>query len=174
MKCPVCNTEMIKTNVTNKSPYHYKECGLPEVYLVGIETFSCEKCGEYSVAIPKIEQLHKLIVKDLLEKPSVLTFKEVRFLRKEVGFSAKKWASNMGISPEHLSRSEKADSALSVPMDKFVRAIVTILSNDSHGKIKDILLGEAEDLKVPHKKKERFKAKFKLDRLDRNGWKFVA
>ena len=133
-----------------------------------------QKCGEYSVAIPKIEQLHKLIVKDLLEKPSVLTFKEVRFLRKEVGFSAKKWASNMGISPEHLSRSEKADSALSVPMDKFVRAIVTILSNDSHGKIKDILLGEAEDLKVPHKKKERFKAKFKLDRLDRNGWKFVA
>ena len=44
MTCSMCDNKksLKKTKITHK----YKECGLDNVTLVGVEHFRCEKCGE--------------------------------------------------------------------------------------------------------------------------------
>jgi len=60
------------------------DCGLSDVYLVGIRYFVCE-CGETVAEIPAIRQLLSLIARDLVEKPKALAPEEIRFLRKRLG-----------------------------------------------------------------------------------------
>lgn len=78
MKCLECGTRM----KTRKESYRYYECGLKHVTLVGVEVTRCPRCGNYEISIPRIEELHRLLAKILIEKSTRFTGEEVRFLRK--------------------------------------------------------------------------------------------
>lgn len=49
---------------------------------------------------------------------------EIRFLRKSIGLKASELATLLGITPEHLSRCENGDRALSVAAEKLLRIII--------------------------------------------------
>src|SRR5437867_9817768 len=53
MKCHQCGHQM----KTARENYLYKESGLPNVTLMGIEVSRCRSCGEHEAVIPRIEQL---------------------------------------------------------------------------------------------------------------------
>ena len=55
MNCLQCGQRM----KSGRENYLYKESGLPNITLVGIEVNRCPGCGEYEAVIPKIEQLHR-------------------------------------------------------------------------------------------------------------------
>lgn len=106
MKCPACRHEMIRSTENHR----YTESGLPNVVLVGIEVRRCPHCGETAVAIPRIEELHRILAMTLIRERGRLTPDEIRFLRKWLGWSGVDFAKHMGVTPETVSRWESAEN----------------------------------------------------------------
>lgn len=113
---------------TLEQPFHFKDSGLSNVYLVGITYFTCE-CGRVTAEIPAIKQLLELIARDLVAKSEALNGEEVRFLRKRLGKKAKDFAAEIGIEPETLSRFENGHLPVTEQTDKLTRADYILSSN---------------------------------------------
>ena len=120
MKCPECGTPM----KTRKENYHYDECGLTYVTLVGVEVTRCPSCDNYEISIPRLEDLHRLLAKVLIEKSTRFTGEEVRFLRKSLGWSGSDFAKHMGVAEETVSRWENDAAPIGPQADRLVRFLV--------------------------------------------------
>lgn len=120
MKCTDCGTAM----KTRKENYRYDECGLKYVTLVGVEVSRCPKCDNYEIAIPRIEGLHRLIARVLIEKATRFTGGEVRFLRKSLGWSGSDFGKHMGVADETVSRWENDAAPIGPQADRLLRLMV--------------------------------------------------
>ncbi|MFC1629576.1 type II TA system antitoxin MqsA family protein, partial [Gemmatimonadota bacterium] len=76
------------------------------VLLKGVKITNCPGCGEGGVAIPKIDQLHEVLVEAIARKSQRLEPAEIKFLRKYLGWSGLEFASRIGVTPETVSRWE--------------------------------------------------------------------
>lgn len=114
---------------TFEKPYHYIDCGLPQVYLVGVRQFQCE-CGEKAIEIPAIKQLMALIARDLAMKNQSLTGSEIRFLRKQLGQKANDFAEHVKLQPETLSRIENEKQSVGEKTDIYIRVYYALESKD--------------------------------------------
>ena len=145
MKCDACAGALTPRHATRKAPYHYRLSGLDNVYLVGIKLYRCGRCEADSPVIPKIQDLHELIARELARKPARLTGKEVRFLRKQAGFPARHFAALIGVSPEHLSRFENGKLRhVGKGTDRVVRFVS--VTKGEHEHVHQALLKMAEEL----------------------------
>jgi len=120
MKCPICRSEM----VTRKGNYLYTESGLNHITLHNVEIRNCKKCGEQTVSIPKIEELHRVIAFAVIKKKERLSAEEIRFLRKYLGWSGKDFAEHMGVAPETVSRWENDRESMGPVADRLLRLII--------------------------------------------------
>ena len=120
MKCPECGAGMR----TKRENYRYHECGLKNVTLVGLEVTRCSRCGNFEVAIPRIEALHRLIARALIEKTTRFRGEEVRFLRKSLGWSGGGFARHMGVAEETVSRWENDATPIGPQADRLLRLMV--------------------------------------------------
>ena len=118
MKC-ICGEPLKK----QKKDYHYTESGLDNVILSGINVFECSECGEIFPEIIGINELHKQIGLALVKKRSQLKGKEIRFIRKLLGFNEKKFASIMGVDPVSVSRWENSKADVGMTSDKLIRML---------------------------------------------------
>lgn len=172
MTCHICGTKIVERMATSGSPYHYVLSGLKNIYLAGITIKKCIQCGTESPVIPKIEELHRLIARDLAEKPGLLTGEQVRYLRKMAGFSSKRFAALIELTPSHLSRFEHDGyKNLGAPTDKLVRAL-SMLSIDEEF-VKKALLHIA-DGKLKAGRDIRKKSPTPIFSLNRNKWNRAA
>jgi putative zinc finger/helix-turn-helix YgiT family protein len=142
----------------------YDESGLQGIVLVGIPVRKCSDCGEEAFGIPKMPELHRLIALTLVRKPSGLTGKEVRFLRKHLGYSGVDLAQRLDVTPEHLSRWENDAAPMSGMAERLIRLMV--VHND---RTADYSL---DDLKETPKGKP-VPLKLRV-RLDEGGWQTAA
>lgn len=115
-KCADCGSVMEGRHQN----YEYKECGLPNVVLVGVLVFHCH-CGEIRVQIPAASVLHRVIALELIKKPSLLAGDEVRFLRKHVGCSATELADILGATKVSMSRWETGAGRITKNTDRVLR-----------------------------------------------------
>ncbi|MDQ7797886.1 MAG: type II toxin-antitoxin system MqsA family antitoxin [Candidatus Edwardsbacteria bacterium] len=120
MKCPSCRSEMVK----RKGNYLYTESGLNRITLNNVEICNCKKCGEQTVSIPKIEELHRVIAFAVIKKKERLSAEEIRFLRKYLGWSGKDFAEYMGVAPETVSRWENDKESMGPVADRLLRLII--------------------------------------------------
>ncbi|MBM4300248.1 MAG: helix-turn-helix domain-containing protein [Deltaproteobacteria bacterium] len=119
--CPSCGQE----RETVQGDYQYRESGLDNVWICGIEIFHCP-CGESSALIPNILELHQTIAKCLLQQKRRLTGKEIRFLRKRMAMKGKDFAKLAGVDNATVSRWENEKEAPSDPADRFIRLFYAI------------------------------------------------
>ncbi|MBI2898143.1 MAG: YgiT-type zinc finger protein [Deltaproteobacteria bacterium] len=103
MKCQECRGEM----TSRREAHRYVESGLPNVTLVDVEVRQCPRCGERTVGIPRVEELHRLLALELARKPERLLPNEIRFLRKYLGLSGVDFAERMRVDPATVSRWER-------------------------------------------------------------------
>lgn len=76
--------------------YHYKECGLSNIWLHdGYAISECEEFGEL-VSISSVNELHKIIGLYLISEVPSLAGEQIRFLRKELNLSQKNLAGLLG------------------------------------------------------------------------------
>ncbi len=102
--------------------YHYKDCGLPNIYLKN--GFLIEQHEEYgeTVSIGNLDGLHKAIGLDIVNNsvPS-MSGVEFRFLRIELDLSQKALGDLLGTSEQTIANYEKNEPQ---PMgDKFIRIL---------------------------------------------------
>jgi putative zinc finger/helix-turn-helix YgiT family protein len=125
IKCPTCG----RMQETIKGDYQYRESGLDNVLICGIEIFNCKNCGEESALIPNILELHKTIAKCLLTQKRRLTGKEIRFLRKHMAMQGKVFAELIGVDNATVSRWENGKENPSDIADRCIRMFYAIIMN---------------------------------------------
>ena len=138
MMCSMCeNTNPLKTTSIT---YRYKDCGLDNIILNGVKESRCEQCGEVYYNFGNIDSLHKIIAGHLIQKSDTLTGREVRFLRKFLGYSSAVFAKLVGYEVEHLSRIENGKSAVQSTFDHLVRLLVAKKFPDRQYDLHDLFL----------------------------------
>jgi putative zinc finger/helix-turn-helix YgiT family protein len=131
-KCLHCDTAL---EVIKDRAYRYRESGLDFVYLSGVLQYRCPKCGETSVEIPRVNDLHLLIGKALVCKKGLLAGDEVKFLRKEIGMKGKEIAAALSIEPETYSRWENGKRGVAPCHDKSLRMMYVMSASEKFGKV---------------------------------------
>jgi putative zinc finger/helix-turn-helix YgiT family protein len=104
--------------------YHYRECGLDNVTIVGITIRKCNECGSVMPMIPNIEGLHDSLAQALIKKNGPLTPAEIVFLRKSLGWSGSDCAKNMHCDRSQVSKWEHGTVEMSKPYDLLLREMV--------------------------------------------------
>lgn len=113
------------TVTTKRETYKYDSCGLPYVTLRNVEVRRCGLCGDMSVVIPRMEELHRLIANIVVRKPAPLAASEIKFLRKYIGLSQVDFSRAMGVSAETACRWE-SDKPMGAAADRLLRVMVVI------------------------------------------------
>ncbi len=135
MNCFTCHKKMS----VKKENYHYIESGLDNVYLK-TPVFKCSKCKEVIADIPAMNELHTLIAINLVKKTSMLTGKEIRFLRKEMDLKANELAHILGVVKQTVSRWENDKENISRYSDRLIRMIyIQILQQRCNKVFKEVL-----------------------------------
>jgi putative transcriptional regulator len=144
MKYCICpNKKPLKRQVITKK---YEASGLDNVILIGVEYYHCPKCGEEFYGYHNIEQLHTVILNALVQKKSLLTGKEIRFIRKHLGYSGTVFAKLIKYEPETIYRIENGGQAVTEPFDRLVRFFAASKSPNRDYDLHDQLLkGELTD-----------------------------
>ena len=109
---------------TGRENVKYDASGLPGVTLVDVEVSRCGHCGQYEVAIPRIEELHRVMAIALVRKSARLTPAEIRFLRTTLGWSGRELADHMGATAETVSRWEHGKTPMGPQADRLLRLMV--------------------------------------------------
>jgi putative zinc finger/helix-turn-helix YgiT family protein len=104
MKCSNCKTGNAKRQ---RGLYRYDGSGLPDVFLKNVKWTRCDNCGETTVDIPRLSQLHRCIAWMVVMKNSYLTPEEMVFLRKMLGKRQGEMATILGIDQVALNRWER-------------------------------------------------------------------
>ena len=106
----------------DKTPLHYPDCGLDNVYLVSGYEIESTPYGK-GLSIKNLDQLHKAIGCNLASQKKVLSGKELRFLRKQMNLTQSDLGKFLGLSSQQVARWEKGESEISGPADLLVRAL---------------------------------------------------
>jgi putative zinc finger/helix-turn-helix YgiT family protein len=120
MKCLTCG----EPTKSRKENYHYKESGLPNIVLVGVEVRTCASCGAREVVVPRLDELHRTIAKTLVTKDAKLGAAQIRFLRKYLGWSSADFATYMAVQPETVSRWEAGTQEMGPVSERLLRLLV--------------------------------------------------
>jgi DNA-binding transcriptional regulator YiaG len=107
--------------IGSNQEYQYTECGLSSVRLVNVTVFECS-CGSRSPESPAIEQLHTLIAISLLQKETLLSGEEVRFLRKVAGLTQVELSEIMGVHETCPTKWETDHQPIGKENDRVLRS----------------------------------------------------
>ncbi len=129
---------------SHKTKMRYKDCGLDNVILHGVEQFKCNRCGEVYFNFGDLEKLHALIAEILILKKGLITGKEVRFLRTYLGYSGAIFAKLMGCTKETLSRVENSKQKPGMIYDRLIRTLVYQKLPDRNYDLHDLWLSDKE------------------------------
>jgi putative transcriptional regulator len=100
--------------------YHYKSCGLDNIYLVnGFDVH--ETADGKTYGIHNFDELHKAIAIGIAKKAAPLTGKEFRFLRVELDLSQKSMGDLMEKSEQTIANWEKGNRRISRLADAAIR-----------------------------------------------------
>ncbi len=122
MKCFRCKRADMVTEV---GMVDYTFSGLPyEVILVNAPVQRCPSCGEQVDAVPRPDELHRVLGLHIVEQAGRLVGAEVRFLRKLLNWSAKDLANVFGVDAKTVSRWENDKDPMGPVSERLLRLLV--------------------------------------------------
>lgn len=102
--------------------YHYRECGLDNVYL--LNGFHFEKTPHGRVVhIEDMDDLHRAIGEFLVFERKKLTGREFRYLRHELNLSQRMLGLMFSVTELTVARWEKAECAIQGAADRMIRVL---------------------------------------------------
>jgi putative transcriptional regulator len=128
-----------KRNNYENQLYHYKECGLSNIYLVNGFNYIETHIGK-AISVNNIDCLHKAIGLYLISTVKDLSGEEIRFIRHEMLMSQKTLSVLLGVSEQEIHRWENGKVKISKPSESLLRLLYREHINDGGGKIASILI----------------------------------
>lgn len=102
MRCQECKRSLKRV----RQDYPYRESGLDNITLVGVPAYVCPRHGVQAVALGELALLHRDIAQAILKQERPLRGAEIRFLRKDCGWSQEELANRLGVTEVTVSRWE--------------------------------------------------------------------
>lgn len=103
--------------------YHYTECGLKNVHIVGLQPFIDED-GDEVIEIPAVNQLHHLLAKLIVLDEKGMRGDELRFLRTKLGQTQEDLASLLHVDRQTIGRWERGE----FPIDGCAETVIRRLT----------------------------------------------
>lgn len=147
MTCAECGGDRV--TVERAVAIRYDMGGLHHVTLQGVETRRCEGCGDVTIKIPRIGQLHRVLADYLIRQPRLLLGCEIRFLRTHLGLSTQDFAHRMAVTRETVSRWEHDNASMGETSDHLLRALVTSHQPTKNYAVEDLLRDLPDHLSAP-------------------------
>lgn len=122
-----------------RGSYDYKESGLSNVILQGIELIRCKHCGNEDPIIPRVNDLTRLLVVAVISKPHRLQGGEVRFLRKYLRMTGDEFSRLLDIDKTTLSKWENNDDPVGATNDRLVRVMALALGDGLQEKLDEVI-----------------------------------
>ena len=114
--------EVNSMNKFGKNVYHYRDCGLENVFLEGGFEFVDSPYGQ-GITIDDLDGLHSCIADCLIKKPTPLNGKEFRFLRTELDLSQTAMSDLCGRKERRLRDWEKTNEKVPDPANTIIRIV---------------------------------------------------
>jgi putative transcriptional regulator len=105
-----------------RTPYHYVQCGLDDVFLLNGYTRHRTPYGA-GVSIEDVEGLHNVIAQHICLSKASLSGKEFRFLRKLMDLTQVEVAVNLGYDVQSVARWEKGKAEVNGAADRLLRIL---------------------------------------------------
>jgi DNA-binding transcriptional regulator YiaG len=139
--------------------YEFKESGLDNVVLCGIEIIKCDHCGNEDPILPALDHLFRAIALALVSKPYRLAGEEVRFLRKYLKLTGDKLSRLLHVDKTTLSKWENNDDPVGTQSDLAIRLIVMSLDKGLKKKLPKVVEEQFEKIQffpVPAHRNKKF------------------
>ncbi|MEA3428750.1 MAG: helix-turn-helix domain-containing protein [Thermodesulfobacteriota bacterium] len=104
-----------------------------------------------------VPQLNSLIGLNLIKKKSLLSGKEINFLRKNMGLTATKLSLYIGVDNATISRWENGTQNISKPHDYLLRLVYSSIKSIPAEKIKHLIEKDFKEIKPKQKKISKYK-----------------
>jgi putative zinc finger/helix-turn-helix YgiT family protein len=118
-QCSDCGSEAL----VERGTYRFRESGLDNVVLKGIEIIRCPACGNEEPIIPNLDGLLRIIAVALVTNRLPLTGAEVRYLRKYLGMSGDQFARILHTDKSTLSKWETGAVTIGSKSDLLIRSV---------------------------------------------------
>ena len=138
MKTEVCSACGARADVI-RGDYRYKESGLRNVILSGIDLIRCRKCGNVDPVIPRMNELHRALALAVAGQLFRLQGEDVRYLRKYLGMTQDQFAELLHIHKSNLSKGENNDDKIGEQSDRLIRVVVLTLGEGLQKKAADVV-----------------------------------
>lgn len=114
------------------APFHYKRCGLDNIYLTNGFEEEIDGDGERYVSVLDVDDLHKTIGVHLVTYRKTLAPKEIRFLRRTLNLTQAEMGRLIDQSAQQIARWEKGENNISGPADRLLRLMFvgTLIDED--------------------------------------------
>lgn len=128
-----------ETSIVVRGDYLFVESGLDNVVLRNVKLLKCGRCGNVTPMLSKIKELTQIIASALVLKPSELTGKEIRFLRKYIGLTGEQFGRKLGLTKEHVSRIENEKHPVGAQTERLIRYVSISADPDLQGEMGRLL-----------------------------------
>ena len=115
--------------------YHYVECGLPNVFVHGLEPFVDDE-GDAVIQIDAINELHREIARGIVKHEGGMSPQELRFLRTEIGLTQSELARLLHCDRQSIGRWERGETPIDPRAETIIRQhVVDVLELEDEGGI---------------------------------------
>ena len=113
--------------------YHYRECGLSNVFIHGLQSFQDDE-GDEVIQIPAINDLHREISRGIVGHRGGISPEELRFLRTEVGLTQSELAMLVHCDRQTIGRWERGETPIDQRAEVILRQhVVDVLGLEHEG-----------------------------------------
>jgi DNA-binding transcriptional regulator YiaG len=109
--------------------YLFRECGLSNVSLMGVELILCDACGNADPVIPDANDLMAALAWHISTQKFRLSGEHVRFLRKYLKMTAADFSKLIGVHKSTLSKWENDEDAIGDTSDRLIRSVALTLGD---------------------------------------------
>lgn len=140
MKCIDCGERMKE----HKENARFDEGGI-DVVLQSVSVWRCPACGGSETAIPQFEGLHQFIASELMKQKGRLRPKEVKFLRKFLGYSKEDFAKKFHVDKATVAHWESPNTKrpISTAYELLLRTMVKLGDTMKEYPLEDIATEDA-------------------------------